>query len=413
MLRKPRKIYDSEIGQQLTWGAAAAFRITDRFSIIGESYGRAGIPSFSLDASPLEAIGGLRIYVRPSLAVVLGAGAGLVKGIGSPESRFFLSLGYAPDVRDSDGDGIPNVRDKCPLIAEDRDGQQDEDGCPDDDSDGDRRADAEDKCPNDPEDLDGFDDEDGCPELDNDLDKILDADDKCPNDAEDGKPPVTNDGCPANKRDSDGDGLFDDKDSCPADEEDMDSFEDGDGCPETDNDKDGISDDADKCPLCPGSAPDGCAKADVSGATAVRLDGDRLVVDKMPAMDRNGLSKASQATVDQMAIVMTANYQVTKWLVAIALPKAPDAAKLAEAVKQRLIAQGVPAAYLQVLGAAGPSKIGGVVQERGDDAVPLCPAGREVKQRPETMSKQPTPATPAGPAVKPATPAAEPEIEID
>ncbi len=413
MLRKPRKIYDSEIGQQLTWGVAAAIRITDRFSIIGESYGRAGLPDFSLDASPLEAEGGLRIYVKPSVAVVIGGGAGLVKGIGSPQSRFFISLGYAPDVRDSDGDGIPNVRDKCPLIAEDRDGSQDDDGCPDDDSDGDRRADAEDKCPTEPEDLDGFDDDDGCPELDNDLDKIADATDKCPNDAEDGKAPGPNDGCPANRRDSDGDSIFDDKDQCPSDEEDMDAFEDGDGCPETDNDKDGVSDADDKCGLCPGTAPDGCAKPDLTGITGVRLDGDRLIVDKMPAMDKTALSKASLVTVDQMAAVMTANYTVTKWLVAIALPKAPDATKLSEAVKQRLIQQGVPAEYLQVLGAAGPAKIGGVVQERGDEARPLCPAGREIKQRPEAMSKQPGAPTP--PAVKPAepTPAAEPDIEID
>ena len=412
MLRKPRTIYDSTIGQQLTWGVAAAVRITDQFSIIGESYGRAGLPDFSLDASPLEVEGGLRIYVKPSVAIVLGGGAGLVKGIGSPQSRFFISVGYAPDVRDSDGDGIPNVRDKCPLIAEDRDGSQDEDGCPDDDSDGDRRADAEDKCPTEPEDLDGFDDDDGCPELDNDLDKIADAQDKCPNDAEDGKPPVTNDGCPANKRDSDGDGLFDDKDQCPADEEDMDAFEDDDGCPEADNDADGISDANDKCPLCPEDKDgvddaDGCFDWDVVAGSAARLDGDRLVVDKMPVVDKNGLTKASLATVDQMAAVMMSNHAVTKWLIAIALPKAADAAKLADAVKQRLIALGVPETYLQVLGAAGPARIGGVVQERGDDASPVCPAGRAVRPKgskpPPVAAIQPTPT----PTVD------EPEIDMD
>ncbi len=410
MLRKPRKIYDSTIGQQLTWGVAAAIRITDRFSIIGESYGRAGLPDFSLDASPLEAEGGLRIYVKPSVAVVLGGGAGLVKGIGSPQSRFFISLGYAPDVRDSDGDGIPNVRDKCPLIAEDRDGQQDEDGCPDDDSDGDRRADAEDKCPTQAEDLDGFDDDDGCPEPDNDLDTILDGADKCPNDAEDNKPPVTNDGCPANKRDSDGDGLFDDKDQCPTDEEDMDSFEDGDGCPETDNDADGIVDASDKCPLCPEDKDgvddaDGCFDPDLIAGSGVRLDGDRLVVDKMPVVDRNGLTKASLATVDQMAAVMMSNYTVTKWLVAIALPKGPDATALANAVKARLIAQGLPEAYLQVLGAAGPARIGGVVQERGDDALPVCPAGREVRPK----GSKPLPVA----AIAPTPTVDEPEIDMD
>src|SRR4029453_5260495 len=38
-----------------------------------------------------------------------------------------------------------------------------------------------DKCPDDPEDKDGFEDEDGCPDKDNDKDGILDAQDKCPN----------------------------------------------------------------------------------------------------------------------------------------------------------------------------------------------------------------------------------------
>jgi OOP family OmpA-OmpF porin len=44
-----------------------------------------------------------------------------------------------------------------------------------------------DKCPDDPEDKDGFEDEDGCPDLDNDKDGIPDKTDKCPND------PVDND----------------------------------------------------------------------------------------------------------------------------------------------------------------------------------------------------------------------------
>ena len=155
ILRKPRKIYDSTIGQQATWGVGATVRITPQLSVIGESFGRAGLPDFSLDASPLEAVGGLRFYATNAVAIVLGGGAGLVRGIGSPEARFFASVGYSPDVRDSDGDGIPNGRDKCVLVAEDKDGHADDDGCPDDDNDGDRRMDSEDKCVDVAEDLDG------------------------------------------------------------------------------------------------------------------------------------------------------------------------------------------------------------------------------------------------------------------
>jgi outer membrane protein OmpA-like peptidoglycan-associated protein len=82
---------------------------------------------------------------------------------------------------DTDADGIPDSRDKCPTVSEDVDGFQDDDGCPDLDNDLDGIPDASDKCPNDPEDKDGFEDEDGCPDLDNDRDGIPDASDKCPN----------------------------------------------------------------------------------------------------------------------------------------------------------------------------------------------------------------------------------------
>ena len=136
----------------------------------------------------------------------------------SPKDR---CVGYG----DKDGDGIKDNVDKCPSEPEDKDGFQDEDGCPDPDNDGDGIPDVTDKCPMEPEDKDGFQDEDGCPDLDND-----------------------------------GDGLSDKVDQCPNDAEDKDNFEDDDGCPDLDNDKDGFADKDDKCPDVPGVAPDGCAK---------------------------------------------------------------------------------------------------------------------------------------------------------
>jgi outer membrane protein OmpA-like peptidoglycan-associated protein len=65
---------------------------------------------------------------------------------------------------DSDRDGIADAVDYCPGSAEDKDGLDDEDGCPDADNDGDRVADADDKCPNEPETYNGFEDGDGCPD---------------------------------------------------------------------------------------------------------------------------------------------------------------------------------------------------------------------------------------------------------
>jgi OmpA-OmpF porin, OOP family len=130
-----------------------------------------------------------------------------------------------PGPGDQDGDGILDNVDECPRVAEDKDGFQDEDGCPDPDNDQDGIADKIDNCPMEPEDRDAFEDDDGCPDLDNDKD-----------------------------------GLADKIDRCPIEPEDKDAYEDDDGCPDPDNDKDGIVDADDKCPLEPGVPPDGCPK---------------------------------------------------------------------------------------------------------------------------------------------------------
>ncbi|MDB4954000.1 MAG: OmpA/MotB domain protein [Myxococcales bacterium] len=97
---------------------------------------------------------------------------------------------------DADNDGIPDATDKCPKEAEDKDGFQDEDGCPEPDNDKDGVLDAADKCPNEAEDKDGFQDDDGCPDPDNDADGIPDAADKCPDKAETKNGFEDTDGCP-------------------------------------------------------------------------------------------------------------------------------------------------------------------------------------------------------------------------
>ena len=104
-----------------------------------------------------------------------------------------MALRCAPKTPgDRDHDGILDNVDKCPDDPEDKDGFEDEDGCPDKDNDKDGILDIKDKCPNDPEDKDGFEDQDGCPDPDNDKDGVPDAADKCPNDPG----PPDNDGCP-------------------------------------------------------------------------------------------------------------------------------------------------------------------------------------------------------------------------
>ncbi len=93
---------------------------------------------------------------------------------------------------DTDGDGIPDNLDRCPLNPEDKDGFQDEDGCPDPDNDNDGITDAMDACPNDPGPVENR----GCPTMDRDHDGIADAEDACPDEPGIPDPDPKKNGCP-------------------------------------------------------------------------------------------------------------------------------------------------------------------------------------------------------------------------
>jgi OmpA-OmpF porin, OOP family len=377
VFRKPRVLYSSKVGQQFTYGLGGSYRVHSRASVIAETFGRTGLFDFDVDSSPLEFLAGVRVAATPFISVVAGGGGGIVRGIGSPDVRAFVSVGYYPDYRDSDGDGIPDYRDQCPFEPEDFDGFEDEDGCPDPDNDGDGIPDEYDLCPNDAEDFDGFEDEDGCPELDNDGDGIPDAVDRCPNQPEDGLPPFPNDGCPAWAVDSDDDGIPDDRDMCPLEPEDFDGFEDEDGCPDPDNDGDGIPDELDKCPMCAGvPEADGCpipdrdgdgipneldkcpeeagtlngfqdfdgCPSDRPGRQVATMEGDRLILDA-PIRFRRGAQLVSTMEIDQVAIVMLQNPEVAQWRVVVALAPGrneansrSEAQAQANAIKDRIVA---------------------------------------------------------------------------
>ena len=106
-----------------------------------------------------------------------------------------------PPPVDTDKDGIPDDKDKCPTVP----GLAKYDGCPIPDTDKDGINDEEDKCPTVP----GLARYDGCPIPDTDNDGINDEDDKCPNVFG----VARYQGCPV--PDSDGDGVNDEEDKCP------------------------------------------------------------------------------------------------------------------------------------------------------------------------------------------------------
>ncbi|MCB9527496.1 MAG: OmpA family protein [Myxococcales bacterium] len=219
------------LDDELAFGAAASWRATPAVALAAEfSAATAAADPF---ARPQQTPGALdlttRIALTGPLAAVAGVGLGLLPGYGAPLYRAFIGVELAPRWHDHDGDGLadgrdrcldtpgvpaeagcppppvaaapeapadrdtdglPDLADQCPLLAEDHDGYRDDDGCPDPDNDLDLLADGFDADPLAPEDWDDFEDADGRPDLDNDRDGLADDRDPCP--TEKGGP----DGCP-------------------------------------------------------------------------------------------------------------------------------------------------------------------------------------------------------------------------
>jgi len=60
-----------------------------------------------------------------------GIGTALGRGIGTPQLRMLFALAFEPTFEpDRDHDGLSDFDDKCPTVAEDSDGVEDHDGCP-------------------------------------------------------------------------------------------------------------------------------------------------------------------------------------------------------------------------------------------------------------------------------------------
>ena len=241
---------------------------------------------------------------------------------------FLFSMGLALSVGivsaqgpDTDGDGVTDVDDNCPAIANPEQIDNDDDTigdlcdpdidgdgvlnsadqCPDDygeaayagcparfllDQDADGVADVDDNCPlvANPEQIDNDDDTIGdlCdPDIDGDA--ILNGVDKCPDDFGE----AAYEGCPARfLSDGDSDGIPDDYDNCPvetnADQIDKDADRVGDAC-DTDRDGDGVGNGKDQCPDISGLAASG-------GCPIDDRDGDSIpnTVDNCPDVG-NGL----------------------------------------------------------------------------------------------------------------------------
>jgi OOP family OmpA-OmpF porin len=177
-----------------TWGAGATVDLPPlgklrAWKAIAELSGQvpSGYDGSARYSIPLDLRAGVRAALGHELAAEIGIGSGFGGAYGREVFRAFAGVRWEHVVRDRDGDGVPDDRDKCPDVP----GPRELDGCPPGaepppDRDGDGVPDAEDRCP----DVKGPRELEGCP--DEDGDGVPDIDDKCPREPG----PAQNDGCP-------------------------------------------------------------------------------------------------------------------------------------------------------------------------------------------------------------------------
>jgi outer membrane protein OmpA-like peptidoglycan-associated protein len=272
-----------------------------------------------------DALGGLFLSLTDDTTLIVAGGAGVVPDAARRDAfRVVGAVSWAPSAAggggargDRDGDGINDRDDLCADEGEDRDGFQDDDGCPDPDNDLDGIADARDQCPREPEDRDGVQDGDGCPDVDDD-----------------------------------GDGVADLNDRCPREKEDADGFQDGDGCPDPDNDGDGILDKDDRCPNEPETVNavddmDGCPDQSVQGGPRMAADRIDLQGERIEFVGRTARpTAATLRTLDAVAAVMK-QYPTVRIRIEVGVERS-GAGRRARAADQRLSAQRATAvaAYL-------------------------------------------------------------------
>ncbi|MCC6806436.1 MAG: DUF4398 and OmpA-like domain-containing protein [Deltaproteobacteria bacterium] len=205
------------------------------------------------------------------------------------EKRVLIKETPTPSItrKDSDGDGLFDDEDQCPLEP----GPTANKGCPLKDSDNDGVLDPDDKCPTEAGPASNF----GCPIKDTDGDGLTDDVDQCPADPG----PQTNQGCPI--KDTDGDGVLDPDDGCPNDPGPASNK----GCPLTDRDGDGVTDDIDQCPDVPGDPTlQGCPKK-----TLVVVKDDRIEIRQQVhfATGKAKILKDSFELLSQVASVLRSN----------------------------------------------------------------------------------------------------------
>ena len=137
-----------DVDDTLDFGLALTLALTDWMRGIVEVRGSVSVlaDDIGLEELPLEGTLGVKMNNEWASLMVAG-GVGLTGGFGTPDYRVILAASYtgtqeAPRY-DFDHDDIYDDVDQCPHEAEDRDGFEDHDGCPEDDDEVDDEDDDE------------------------------------------------------------------------------------------------------------------------------------------------------------------------------------------------------------------------------------------------------------------------------
>ena len=239
--------------------------------------------------------------------------------------------------KDTDADGVYDKNDACPEIA----GLVEFKGCPD--SDGDGIKDSDDACP----DVAGLATMNGCPDAD--TDGVADKDDMCPND----KGTKANKGCP----DTDGDGVVDKNDKCPTAAGPVANG----GCAWPDTDGDSILDKDDKCPNVAGVASEGGCPEIISNEAKIGMNAFAQAI--LFKIESASFEIGVNDNLDGMIAIMK-KYPQSEFAVKGYTDNSGSvsgnlklSSSRANAVKDYLIANGIPAARLTATGFGQDSPI--------------------------------------------------------
>lgn len=132
---------DLDWGSHLSWSAGLSYLIVPRVDVSAEVAGEYLFGQSAPGANPAELTAGLRYHPQElPLIFSLGGGSGITSGIGAPDYRIIAGVVWAPPHASSGGAAISGDRDRdtiadevdlCPDQAEDFNGIDDGDGCPD------------------------------------------------------------------------------------------------------------------------------------------------------------------------------------------------------------------------------------------------------------------------------------------